>query len=209
MSRIPRASLVIKHTTDWVIAGTSLLLLAPALAAIALGVKLTSPGPIFFRQERVGLKGRLFLIWKFRSMAVDAMERAGGHVTRLDSPLVTPFGRFLRVSSLDELPQLINVVRGEMSLVGPRPLLQGTIHASEMRRQDMRPGCTGLAAVNGRQGLDWERRLELDLWYVDHWSLWLDLKVVVKTIPAVLFAKNISDSRGEMKARPGTDVHPK
>lgn len=197
-----RLQLALKHAIDRAFAGTALVGLAPLLALTALAIKIDSPGPILFRQIRVGEKGRPFEILKFRSMVPDATLRAGGQVTRLDSPLVTPLGRFLRLSSIDELPQLINVLRGEMSLVGPRPLLPGSIKASEMRRQDMRPGCTGLPVVSGRQSLDWERRMELDLLYVDDWSLWLDLKILLKTIPVALLAKNVYDKSGEMRMRP-------
>jgi sugar transferase EpsL len=115
--------------------------------------------------------------------------------------MVTSFGRFLRTSSLDEIPQLINVLKGEMSLVGPRPLLPGSVGPSEVRRHDMLPGCTGLAVVRGRQLLTWDERMQIDLWYVDHWSLRLDLEVLLKTIPVALSRRGVYDAQGEMKTR--------
>jgi sugar transferase EpsL len=115
--------------------------------------------------------------------------------------VVTPFGRFLRTSSLDEIPQLFNVLKGEMSLVGPRPLLPGSVAPGEMRRQDMLPGCTGLAVVRGRQLLTWDERMQIDLWYVDHWSLALDLEILLKTIPVALSRRGVYDAQGEMKTR--------
>jgi undecaprenyl phosphate N,N'-diacetylbacillosamine 1-phosphate transferase len=184
------------------VAGAALLSLAPVMISVAALIRLDSEGPIFFRQTRVGLRGRPFLVYKFRTMVRNAEELAGGRVTRLDSPMVTRLGRMLRTTSLDELPQLFNVWKGEMSLVGPRPLLPGSIKAIEMRRQDMRPGCTGLPVVSGRQSLDWDRRIELDLYYVDHWSLWLDLKILLRTIPVALSRENVYDPQGEMKTRP-------
>jgi lipopolysaccharide/colanic/teichoic acid biosynthesis glycosyltransferase len=142
--------------------------------------------PIFFRQDRAGLKGQSLSILKFRTMLND-----GGS----DADRLTPWGKFLRSTSLDELPELWNVLRGEMSLVGPRPL---PIHYLERytprqnQRHNIRPGITGWAQVNGRNGLSWERQFELDLWYVEHHSLWLDLKILARTVITVFQRKNIS-----------------
>jgi lipopolysaccharide/colanic/teichoic acid biosynthesis glycosyltransferase len=195
------AALFVKRTLDCVVAGAGLVALAPVMIAIAAAIRLESKGPVFFRQTREGHRRKPFTVYKFRSMVQNAEQRAGGFITRLDSPMVTSCGRFLRMSSLDELPQLINVLRGEMSLVGPRPLLPGSIGPNESRRQDMRPGCTGLAVVRGRQLLDWDQRIQLDLFYVDHWSLGLDLEILVKTIPVALSRRGVYDAQGEMKSR--------
>jgi lipopolysaccharide/colanic/teichoic acid biosynthesis glycosyltransferase len=143
--------------------------------------------PIFFRQERAGLKGQPLSILKFRTM----LNGGGSNADRL-----TPWGKLLRSTSLDELPELWNVLRGEMSLVGPRPL---PIHYLERytprqnQRHNIRPGITGWAQVNGRNGLSWERQFELDLWYVEHHSLWLDLKILARTVITVFQRKNISE----------------
>jgi lipopolysaccharide/colanic/teichoic acid biosynthesis glycosyltransferase len=174
-------------------------LLLPFIIIISIAVKLDSPGPLLFRQKRTGWHGKPFLINKFRSMVVDADKH--GSVTELGDPRVTRVGRIIRLTSLDEIPQLINVFKGEMSLVGPRALLPVSIHPEEMRRQEMRPGVTSLPIVSGRQQLDWDRRMELDLWYVDHWSLWLDIKILLRTLWVVVSRKNVYDSEGKMKAR--------
>jgi undecaprenyl phosphate N,N'-diacetylbacillosamine 1-phosphate transferase len=191
----------VKRMLDVMIAMLALLVLSPLLIAIAIWIKLDSPGSVLFRQERAGLHGRPFRICKFRSMVRNAEQIAGGPVTRLDSPVVTRSGRFLRLTSLDELPQLINVLMGDMSLVGPRPLLLFTIQPDEMRRLNVRPGITGMSQVGGRQRLTWGQRMALDLWYVDHWNLWLDVCILVKTIPVVVSRQNVYDADGEMKAR--------
>ncbi len=193
-------ALILKRLGDIFIATIGVLTLAPLMIVIAAAIKLDSPGPIIFRQQRIGLHGRLFWIHKFRSMVTDA-DRDGG-VTRLADPRVTRLGRLLRLSSLDEIPQLFNVIAGEMSLVGPRPLLPGTVHFSENRRHDMRPGCTGLPVISGRQSLDWEERMRLDLWYVDHWSPWLDLRILLRTIPVALSRKHVYNAQGQMPSRP-------
>lgn len=170
------------------ILGTLFLLsvLWAPLACLCL-LQLTLMGkPIFFRQDRAGLKGQSLSILKFRTMLND-----GGS----DADRLTPWGKFLRSTSLDELPELWNVLRGEMSLVGPRPL---PIHYLERytqrqnQRHNIRPGITGWAQVNGRNGLSWERQFELDLWYVEHHSLWLDLKILARTVITVFQRKNIS-----------------
>src|SRR5262249_11463666 len=176
-----------------------LIALAPALAAIALLVKLTSEGPILFQQERLGLNKRRFVMYKFRSMVPDAeklmaglqaLNEARGPVFKIkNDPRITPIGRFLRRTSLDELPQLFNVLRGDMSLVGPRPLpvrdYEGFNEDWQRRRFSVRPGITCLWQVNGRSKITFEHWMKLDLQYVDEWSIWLDMKILVQTIPAV------------------------
>ena len=176
-----------------------LLLLAPVLLGIALAVRLTSPGPVLYRQERVGLNGRSFTMLKFRSMVVDADRRledlrddniSDGLLFKMrDDPRVTPVGRWLRRLSLDELPQLLNVLGGSMSLVGPRPPLPGEVaryDTSVSRRLLVKPGLTGLWQISGRSDLSWEESVRLDLRYVENWSLAMDLLILWKTGRAVL-----------------------
>jgi lipopolysaccharide/colanic/teichoic acid biosynthesis glycosyltransferase len=189
-----------KRIIDVLLSLVALIVLSPLLALIALAVKISSPGPVFFRQQRVGLYGKLFRILKFRSMVAGADRN--GPVTYLADPRITRVGRLLRLTSLDELPQLINVLRGEMSLVGPRPLLPYSITPEESWRQTVKPGCTSLTVVNGRQSLDWNERLRVDQWYVENRSLWLDFRILLLTIPVVLLRKNVYDLEGEMKVRP-------
>ena len=173
---------------------------APLMLIVAIAIKLTSRGPIIYAQDRCGLNKRPFRMYKFRSMFADAdklqasleeRNEASGPVFKIrDDPRITPLGRLLRKSSLDELPQLWNVLRGDMSLVGPRPLpwrdVQRITRPSDMRRFSMRPGLTCLWQVQGRSNLDFERWVELDLEYIDTWSLALDCRILAKTIPAVL-----------------------
>jgi exopolysaccharide biosynthesis polyprenyl glycosylphosphotransferase len=190
---------VIKHGVDRAVAALALLLLAPVLVSLAVAVKLGSPGPILYRQERVGLNGRSFTMLKFRSMVVDADRQldalrgdniSDGLLFKLQNdPRVTPVGRLLRRLSLDELPQLFNVLRGTMSLVGPRPPLPGEVaryDTSVSRRLLVRPGLTGLWQISGRSDLSWEESVRLDLRYVENWSLALDLLILWKTGRAVL-----------------------
>jgi sugar transferase EpsL len=178
--------LAAKRGVDVVGAATAVIVLSPVLAWAALGVAVTQGRPIFFRQARPGLHGELFEIVKFRTMRP---PRRGEVWYMTDEQRITRLGRFLRSSSIDELPELWNVMRGEMSLVGPRPLLVEyleTYTSEERRRHDMLPGITGWAAINGRHALKFEDRLRLDVWYVDHWSLWLDLRIIAMTASQVL-----------------------
>jgi lipopolysaccharide/colanic/teichoic acid biosynthesis glycosyltransferase len=170
------------------------------LAAIAVAVRLDSPGPVLFRQTRIGAKGEPFEMLKFRTMCVDAESRLAEVVGAQDAgntvlykmrrdPRVTRVGRVLRRYSLDELPQLLNVLRGQMSLVGPRPPLPREVEGYEadaVRRLRVQPGLTGLWQVSGRSDLSWDESLRLDLWYVDNWSLMLDLQIIFRTAKAVL-----------------------
>jgi exopolysaccharide biosynthesis polyprenyl glycosylphosphotransferase len=188
--------LAAKRTVDVVGAGFGLLLFAPLLIGIAIAIKVTSPGPVFFRQKRYGYHNRRFLIYKFRTMYVHLSDYKGTRQTTTDDPRVTPLGRILRKTSLDELPQLINVLIGDMSLVGPRPhvpgMLAGGLLYEELtpyyfQRHNMRPGITGLAQVSGYRGdttlpLSAIERLERDLVYIERWSLWLDLSIITRTI---------------------------
>jgi lipopolysaccharide/colanic/teichoic acid biosynthesis glycosyltransferase len=190
MSRDSR--LAAKRLMD--VVGSALLLIPglPIMAAVALAIRLESHGPILFRQEREGRQGRPFRIHKFRSMVKDADRH--GPVTSMADPLVTHVGRVVRRFSLDELPQLFHVLVGEMSLVGPRPLLPGTTRPEERRRLDMRPGMTSLVEVRRPHLLSWDERMRIDVEYVETWSLALDLSILMRTIPAVLTRKDILDA---------------
>jgi len=192
--------LAAKRTFDVALSGALLILLAPLLLVVAVSIKLTSPGPVLFLQERVGLNKRRFRICKFRTMIPDAeklmatlecQNEVSGPVFKIkNDPRITPIGRFLRRSSIDELPQLINVLKGDMSLVGPRPLpvrdYEGFNEDWQRRRFSVKPGITCLWQVNGRSDISFDQWMVLDLKYMDEWSLWLDLKILAKTVPAVL-----------------------
>lgn len=195
----PRARVVAKSAMDLVLAPAAALLLAPVVAVLALAVRLTSPGPAFYRNTRVGVDGRTFTMWKLRSMYVDADARRAELESRSDGngvlfkmrddPRVTPLGRVLRRYSLDELPQLWNVLRGDMSLVGPRPPLPGEVDVYEdevHRRLRVKPGLTGLWQVSGRSDLDWEEAVRLDLRYADNWTFAMDLLILWKTFRAIV-----------------------
>jgi exopolysaccharide biosynthesis polyprenyl glycosylphosphotransferase len=177
----------LKRGADILAAGLGLILSSPFLVVMALLIRLDSSGPVFFRQERAGRNGLPFDIIKFRTMYVDPRPARG--FQSADDPRITRVGRWLRRLSLDELPQLINVLKGEMSLIGPRPALLYQIErydARQRRRLEVRPGITGWAQVNGRNTLSWEEKIELDVWYVDHCSPWLDLRILLRTARAVL-----------------------
>jgi exopolysaccharide biosynthesis polyprenyl glycosylphosphotransferase len=190
----------LKRLLDVVIASAVLVLLSPLLLAVALLVRATSPGPALFAQERVGLNKRRFRMLKFRTMVADAERRmselehlneASGPVFKIrNDPRITPLGAFLRRTSIDELPQLLNVLKGDLSLVGPRPLpvrdYDGFDQDRHRRRFSVRPGITCLWQIGGRSDVSFERWMELDMQYIDSWSLWLDVKILFKTIPAVL-----------------------
>jgi sugar transferase EpsL len=181
-----------KRMMDLLIAGLALLILSPILGAVALAVRAMLGTPILFRQQRPGRDGKPFTLYKFRTMT-DTRD-ADGHLLP-DADRLTPLGRFLRSTSLDELPELINVLRGDMSLVGPRPLLMQYLDRytpEQARRHDVRPGVTGWAQVNGRNALTWEAKFELDVWYVDHMSLWLDLKIIALTVWKILKREGIN-----------------
>jgi exopolysaccharide biosynthesis polyprenyl glycosylphosphotransferase len=195
--------LAIKRVIDVVVSLTAIIILSPVLVLTAILVKLTAPGPIFFVQKRLGRNKRMFDIFKFRTMVVDAEKRlkeiehqneANGPVFKIkNDPRVTPLGRFLRKTSIDELPQLFNVLKGDMSLVGPRPLqvrdyeLFDTFCDDWQRRRfSVRPGITCLWQIKGRSSIPFEKWMELDLQYIRNWSLWLDLEILAKTVPAVL-----------------------
>lgn len=183
---------LVKKAIDRAAAVLLLVALSPLIIVVALLLWATTGRPIFFRQTRAGLRGRQFQIVKFRTMT-DKWD-ANGDLTR-DEERLGAVGRFLRATSLDELPELYNVLRGELSLVGPRPLLARYLERyseDQARRHEVRPGITGWAQVNGRNDLTWEQKFALDVWYVDHWSLWLDLKILMLTIWQVGRQRGIS-----------------
>ena len=187
--RIARA---LKRAMDVAGALVALVLLSPVMAWTALAVLVTQGRPVLFRQERPGLGGRPFTIYKFRTMRP---TRPGEVYYLTDDDRMTRLGHFLRSSSLDELPELWNVLRGDMSLVGPRPLLMEYLDqysTLEARRHDVRPGITGWAAVNGRNKLEFSDRLALDVWYLDHWSLALDLRILAMTVAQVVRRQGVS-----------------
>jgi exopolysaccharide biosynthesis polyprenyl glycosylphosphotransferase len=196
--KLAGASWLIKNVLDRVCAAIGLLVAAPLLVVIAIAIKISDPGPIFFRQRRTGREGKVFPVWKFRTMYVDAEERKAtliqdnegdGMLFKIrHDPRVFRVGRWLRASSLDELPQLINVLLGDMSLVGPRPLPaeDGDFLGDVRRRLLVRPGMTGLWQVSGRSDLSWDDAVRLDLYYVDNWSLAFDLTILWRTVGVVL-----------------------
>ena len=179
---LPRAA-------DLAIAAVGLAVLSPLLLAAAIAIKLKSRGPVFYRQRRVGKDGRIFELYKLRTMRRGADPVGVGTAVTSDDPRVTRVGRLLRRYSLDELPNLINVLRGEMRIVGPRATLPAQVELytpRQLRRLDLRPGVTGWAQIHGRAGIPWEERIELDVWYVEHRSLGLDLKILARTPGALL-----------------------
>jgi lipopolysaccharide/colanic/teichoic acid biosynthesis glycosyltransferase len=181
-----------KRLFDLLVSFLAIVVLALPLVALMVLVRYKLGSPVFFRQVRPGLRAKPFVMVKFRTMT-DACDVEGRLLP--DAERLTPFGRFLRVSSLDELPELWNVLRGEMSLVGPRPLLMEYLPlytAEQGRRHEVRPGITGWAQVNGRNAISWEDKFALDVWYVTNHSLWLDLKILLQTVRKVLVRDNIN-----------------
>jgi undecaprenyl phosphate N,N'-diacetylbacillosamine 1-phosphate transferase len=185
---------ILKRLLDLAVSATGLAVLLLLFLMIAGAIKIDSPGPVFFRQERAGKEGKIFKIFKFRTMVVDAEKKGSGVFVKENDFRITKVGKLLRQTSLDELPQLLNVLKGEMSLVGPRPALPYQVDHydnRQRRRLTVQPGITGWAQVNGRTALSWPERIELDLWYLDHWSILLDLKIILQTIAVVLAKKGI------------------
>lgn len=183
---------MLKRLLDVTGAATGLLLLSPVVLTVAYLVRTRLGSPVLFVQVRPGLQGKPFRMYKFRTMT-DARDAQGKLLP--DSERLTPFGKWLRASSLDELPELINVLKGEMSLVGPRPLLMDYLplySPEQARRHDVRPGITGWAQINGRNAISWEQKFALDTWYVEHESVWLDIKILALTVWRVLRREGIS-----------------
>lgn len=185
-------SALLKRLMDFCLASVALVLLALPMLVIALLVRLSLGSPVLFRQQRAGLHGKPFTLIKFCTMC-DARDEKGELLP--DEKRLTRFGKWLRSTSLDELPELFNVLKGEMSLVGPRPLLLEYLSrysAQQARRHEVKPGITGWAQVNGRNALSWEEKFRLDVWYVDNWNLWLDIKILLLTLWKVLKREGIS-----------------
>jgi lipopolysaccharide/colanic/teichoic acid biosynthesis glycosyltransferase len=188
---INKKTFFLKRIIDVVISGIGLIILFPIFVVIGILIKLNSKGPVFFIQERVGKDGKIFKAYKLRTM-VDNAENIGlGYEVAKDDSRITQVGKYLRWG-IDELPQLINVFKGDMSIVGPRPALPHQVEKyfkQERRRLEVKPGITGWALINGRNKLSWPERIKLDIWYIDHWSIWLDLKILFKTIWVVIFKR--------------------
>jgi exopolysaccharide biosynthesis polyprenyl glycosylphosphotransferase len=197
--QVPEVGLLLKRVLDVVMSAIAVILLSPVLAAVAIAIKLDSHGPVFYSSERIGKRGRVFHCIKFRTMVRDAEERRAGmmHMNEREGvlfkisndPRITRLGRFLRKYSIDELPQFFNVLRGDMSIVGPRPPLASEVKEyklSHLRRLDVMPGVTGLWQVQGRQDPSFDSYISLDVTYIENWSIWLDLKIIGRTIGVVL-----------------------
>ena len=181
-----------KRSLDFTAAAICLLILSPVIVVVASSIGIRLGLPVMFRQKRPGLHGKPFFIYKFRSMT-DARDEEGKLLS--DEARLTPFGKALRRLSLDELPQLVNVLKGDLSLVGPRPLLMEYLPRytqEQMRRHEVKPGITGWAQVNGRNAVTWEEKFRLDVWYVEHQSFWLDLRILALTIEKVFRPNDVS-----------------
>lgn len=202
-----------KRVIDIFISLVGLIILSIPMLIIAIAIKCDSKGPVIFKQERVGKKGKVFKIYKFRSMCVGAEQTGSGVYSGKGDARVTKVGKILRATSLDELPQFFNLLKGDMSLVGPRPPL--TYHpwawdkyTDEQKRMfDVRPGITGWAQVNGRKDVEWNKRIKLNVWYVDHVSLWLDIKILFKTV-AKVFSNADNENIGATVVSAPTDDLP-
>ena len=195
-----RFKLAVKRLVDITVATVALVLTFPVIALVALAIKLDDGGPVLFIQERVGLNGRLFGCYKFRSM------EHGSHVRGLETsawdPRITRVGRYLREWSLDEIPQVVNVLRGDPSLVGPRPTVPSQVERytpRQRRRLAMKPGMAGWAWIHGRNLISWEERIELDLWYIENWSLLIDLKVFLIGLGMILRRKGVYGNDGRVR----------
>ena len=176
----------IKLLTDRLIAAIALLLFSPLMVIVAVAVVIDMGNPVIFSQDRPGKNNRIFKFYKFRTMT-DARDQDGQLLP--DGDRITTFGKWLRQTSLDELPQLWNVLKGDMSLIGPRPLIVLYLERyslEQARRHEVLPGITGLAQINGRNAISWSEKFKLDVWYIDHWSLWLDLKILLLTVGKVI-----------------------
>jgi lipopolysaccharide/colanic/teichoic acid biosynthesis glycosyltransferase len=186
------------RVVDAALAGLGLAVASPALALAAVAIKIDDGGPVLYRQRRVGLHGDEFELVKLRTMTVDSEQQGAGYAVNAGDPRITRVGRMLRRLSIDEIPQLWNVARGDMSLIGPRPTLAYQVEKytpRQRRRLDVKPGITGWAQIHGRARLPWDERIELDVWYVEHRTPWVDLKILART-PAALFAGTYKGDTG-------------
>lgn len=189
-----------KRCVDLLVSAVALVMLSPMLLVVAVLVRVKLGPPVIFRQQRPGKAGRIFTLYKFRTMRDAAPGTTGVEAVASDAGRLTPFGRLLRSTSLDELPELVNVLRTDMSLVGPRPLLPEYLdryNGEQARRHEVRPGITGWAQVNGRNAVSWDERLKMDVWYVDHRSFALDARIVFSTVAAVVSREGISGQDAE------------
>jgi lipopolysaccharide/colanic/teichoic acid biosynthesis glycosyltransferase len=198
---LPKGTSFVKRIFDLLLASLALILLSPVMLLVSILIAIKLGFPILFRQSRPGYQGEIFTIYKFRTMR-NASDSEGNDLP--DEQRLTKFGKFLRSTSLDELPELFNVIKGDMSIVGPRPLLIQYLplyNAEQARRHDVLPGITGWAQVNGRNALTWQEKFEFDVWYVDHWTFWLDLKILTLSLGKVLKREGISQP-GQATAEP-------
>ena len=198
---LPKGTSFVKRLFDLLLTSLALILLSPVMLVVSILIAIKLGFPILFRQSRPGYQEEIFTIYKFRTMR-NAADAEGNDLP--DEQRLTKFGKFLRSTSLDELPELFNVVKGDMSLVGPRPLLIQYLplyNAEQARRHDVLPGITGWAQVNGRNALTWQEKFEFDVWYVDHWTFWLDLKILALSLGKVLKREGISQP-GQATAEP-------
>lgn len=189
---LPKDMPIVKRVIDIILSLSVLILFSPVLLIICILVAVQFGFPILFKQKRPGYQGEIFTIYKFRTMQ-NRLDDQGKPLP--DAQRLTKFGRFLRAASLDELPELINVLKGEMSIVGPRPLLVEYLplyNAKQFRRHEVLPGITGWAQINGRNAISWQEKFDLDVWYVDNWSVWLDMKTIVLSVVKVLRREGIS-----------------
>lgn len=190
-----RLQIIIKSILDFIFSLLFLIILLPVFIIIATAIKLDSKGSAFFIQERVGKDGKLFKVYKFRTMYQNNQQvKSDNYYTEENDPRITKVGRFLRKTSLDELPQLINIIKGEMSFIGPRPTLKYQVdqyNEFQLQRLKMKPGVTGWAQVNGRNSIPWPDRIKYDVYYVNNYSLLFDLKILLKTIKVVLYHEGI------------------
>ena len=199
-----------KRTADIIISLLGLVVLSPVFLIIAAAIKADSKGPVIFKQKRIGFKGKVFNVYKFRSMCIDAEGKVSGVYSGKGDPRVTKVGRILRATSADELPQLANVLKGDMSLIGPRPPLvyhpwTYNEYTEEQKRMfDARPGITGWAQINGRKTVEWNKRIELNVWYVDHISFLLDIKIFFKTILKIFTNENNLNEAKTIEVKPFT-----
>lgn len=188
---IRKFDLFLKRLFDIIFSGVGMVLLSPFLVLISILIKVVMPGPVLFKQIRVGKNKRLFKIFKFRTMKIDK-EAENSHDISKDTERLTTLGRFLRRTKIDELPQLVNVFTGDMSLVGPRPTFEEQVRKydkHQMKRLDMRPGMTGLAQINGNTALSWEERIRFDIRYVENFNVMLDIKILLRTIGVVVLGE--------------------
>lgn len=198
---LPKGVPVVKRLMDLIITLPVLILLSPVILIIGILVAIQFGFPILFKQERPGYRGKIFTIYKFRTMQ-NRRDDQGQLLP--DAQRLTKFGRFLRAASLDELPELVNVLKGDMSLVGPRPLLVEYLpryNPTQFRRHEVLPGITGWAQVHGRNAITWQDKFDLDVWYVDNWSVWLDIKTIILSVVKVLRREGISQP-GQATAEP-------